>query len=92
VPEPIATPAQPGQLLTKGELDTTPSQQLTYRSGVGKLIHAVKWSRVDCLNAVQELARHMGAGNTAHIKALKRFMSYLLQTPERGGVLKNIWL
>jgi hypothetical protein len=86
--EPVATPAVPGQVLRKGELDTTPQQQFKYRSGVGKLIHSVKWSRVECLNAVRELARHMGTGNSEHIKAMKRCMSYMLQTPERGLVLK----
>jgi hypothetical protein len=85
---PLATPAAPGQVLRKGELDTTPHQQFTYRSGVGKLIHAVKWSRVECLNAVRELARHMGGGNSEHMKAMLRCMGYMLQTPKRGLVLK----
>jgi Reverse transcriptase (RNA-dependent DNA polymerase) len=86
--EPIGTPALPGKVLTKGELDTTPFDQFKFRSGVGKFIHLTKWSRPDILNATRELARHMGAANSTHIKAMKRTMAYLLQTPQRGLLIK----
>jgi hypothetical protein len=86
--EPIATPAVPGTVLTKGEIDTDPHQQFLYRSGVGKLIHAAKWSRVDCLNAIRELSRHTASGNSTHITAMKRCMAHMLQTKERGLLIK----
>jgi hypothetical protein len=86
--EPIATPAVPGTVLTKGEVDTNPHQQFLYRSGVGKLIHAAKWSRVDCLNAIRELSRHTASGNSTHITAMKRCMAHMLQTKERGLLIK----
>jgi hypothetical protein len=86
--EPIATPAVPGSTLSKGEPDTTPFQQFKYRSGVGKLIHLAKWSRPEILNAVRDLARHMSAPSTKHLQALDRCMAHVVQTPNRGLVLK----
>lgn len=86
--EVLATPAVPGQVLRKGETDIVPIQQFKYRSGVGKLIHTTKWSRVECLNAVRELARHMGSSTSVHVQAMHRCMSYMLQTPNRGLVLR----
>jgi Reverse transcriptase (RNA-dependent DNA polymerase) len=86
----IGTPAAPGTVLRLGAQDLTPYQQFTYRSGVGKLIHLTKWSRPDILNAVRELARYMGSCNSDHLEAMRRCMSYLLNTEKRGLVLKPI--
>jgi hypothetical protein len=84
----IATPAVPGSTLSKGEPDTTPFQQFKYHSGVGKLIHLAKWSRPEILNAVRDLARHMSTPSTNHLQALDRCMAHVVQTPNRGLVLK----
>ena len=84
----VGTPAIPGKVLTQGDPDLTTYQQFTYRSGTGKLIHLSKWSRPDILNAVRELARYMSTPTTKHVDAMMRCMSYVLNTPKRGLVLK----
>jgi hypothetical protein len=56
--------------------------------GVGKLIHRQKWSRPDISNETRDLARFMGCPHQSHMNALVRAMSYVVQTPERGLVLK----
>ena len=88
-PVPV-TPAEPGSVLMKARaneaVDT--KTQSVYRSGVGKLIHMMKWSRPDVLNAVRDLTRHMSVATLCHLKAMKRVMVYLTATPERGLTLK----
>jgi hypothetical protein len=44
-------------------------------------------SRPDIINATRDLDRFMSAPTSAHLQALKRNMSYVVQTPERGWVL-----
>ena len=46
-------------------------QPSVYQSGVGKLIHIMKWSRPDVLNALQDLMQHMSVATLCHIKAMK---------------------
>jgi hypothetical protein len=88
-PVPV-TPAEPGSVLMKARaneaVDT--KTQSVFRSGVGKLIHMMKWSRPDVLNAVRDLTRHMSVATLCHLKAMKRVMVYLTATPERGLTLK----
>ena len=63
--------------LSKGE-------QTHYRSGVGKLLHMMGWSRLEIYNAVRDLSRYMTAGATLeHVKAMERFMNYCLTTRDR---------
>ena len=54
------TPAEPGQVLLKCDEKNKMSDkdQTTYRSGVGKLLHMMRWSRPEILNAVRELSKH----------------------------------
>jgi hypothetical protein len=60
-----------------------------FRKGVGKLLHMMRWSRPDTLNAVRELSRNMTHATTTHImKALYRVMKYCVITKDRGLVLK----
>ena len=88
--KPPNTPANPGQFLVKGEEGTflKSEQQAKYRSGVGKLLHMMRWSRPDILNAVRELSRYMTAATPAHMQALLRVMKYCVGTPNRGWVLR----
>ena len=84
------TPTEPGSVLSMDE-DTKvvkESDQKTYRSGVGKLLHMMKWSRPEISNAVRELSRFMKAATLAHMKAMKRVMSYIIATPEQGLLLE----
>ena len=84
------TPATPGQFLVKGDDATNlkQEQQTKYRSGVGKLLHMMRWSRPEILNAVRELSRYMSGATPAHMKAMLRLMKYCTGTPERGWTLK----
>jgi len=85
--EPPRTPATPGEVLQKGE-PMEPEEQSKYRSGVGKLLHMMKWTRPEMLNAVRELSRFMMDASLAHMKAMYRAMSYALSTPNHGVMLK----
>jgi hypothetical protein len=65
--------------------DKLPDKLMTYyRSGVGKLIHLVRWTRPECWNPVRDLTRYMTAANGAHITAMHRVMKYLVSTKEKG--------
>ena len=65
-----------------------PEEHSRYRSGVGKLLHLAKWSRVDVLNRVRELSRFMTSPKKSHMKAMLRCMRYIVDTPDRGLLLK----
>ena len=82
-------PAIPGEVLQKGEPSdhVTPEEQTKYRSGVGKLLHMMKWTRPEILNAVRELSRFMTGATRAHMVALYCVMKYCVGTPNRGLLL-----
>ena len=84
------TPAEPGMvLMPRDEKDALSStQQTKYQSGVGKLLHMMRWSRPDILNATRELSRHMKKAANCHMMAMYRVMRYCVATPERGLFLK----
>jgi hypothetical protein len=87
--ERFTTPAAPGtalQVVPDGKV-IEPSRQSLYRKAVGKLLHVMRWSRPDILNATRETSRFMGGAVEAHNKALYRIMKYCVDTPERGLVL-----
>ena len=56
-----ATPAKPGNILTKGDPNSVvdAKTQTYFRSGVGKMIHMMQWSRPDICSAVHDLTKHM---------------------------------
>jgi len=84
------TPAEAGSILVKGKPEETMSEkhQEKYRSGTGKLLHMVKWSRPECLNSVRELSRFMKGNTMAHTSRMYRTMKYCLGKPSRGLTLK----
>jgi hypothetical protein len=84
------TPAVPGDVLQPCEKENqvTISDQRLFRKGVGKLLHMMRWSRPDILNAVRELSRFMSGPSIAHMKAMYRTMKYCVETPNRGLVLQ----
>jgi hypothetical protein len=84
------TPAEPGSILVKGEPNEylSSEEMKTYRSGVGKLLHMMRWTRPEILNAVRETSRFMSGAVEAHYVAMKRIMRYCVNTPERGLILK----
>ncbi len=82
------TPAAPGTVLRKpdkGNELLTPAKQTQYRSGVGKGMHMMQYSRPDTYNAVRDLARHMTT--QVHYDAMLRMMKYVDDTSDRGLVL-----
>jgi hypothetical protein len=87
-PTEAQTPAPAGEVLQKVEEVMSDQEQFKYRSGVGKLLHLMKWSRPEILNAVQELSRFMTGAAKAHVKAMYRVMNYCLDTPKCGLVLQ----
>jgi hypothetical protein len=90
-----AIPADGGQILTPCDVEdgVSPEEQTAYRSGTGKLLHMMRWSRPEILNSVRELSRNMQVASKAHMKAMYKTMRYCLATPLRGLLLKptRIW-
>jgi hypothetical protein len=84
------TPMEPGSVLVKvhegNELDMKAHK--TYRSGVGKLLHMMRWSRPDVLNITREMFMIMVVACQAHMKAMQRTMQYCLNTTNRGILLQ----
>ena len=83
------TPAVPGEVLQpcEEENQVSNSHHRMYRKGVGKLLHMMRWTRPEILNAVRELSRFMGGASWAHMKAMYRTMNYCVSTPNRGLIL-----
>jgi hypothetical protein len=54
--------------------------QRQYQSGVGKLLYLAKSSRPDIQNIKRELSRHFSKGKEASKKAMKRVMTYCVNT------------
>jgi hypothetical protein len=83
-------PGVPGSVLPaviEGE-ELGEKDMKTYRSGVGKLLYLVRWSRPEAWNAVQELTKFMSKASLAHLKAMYRTMKYMLGTPNRGKIFQ----
>jgi hypothetical protein len=72
------TPAEPGDILPFVDVaEMLPKNNMTYyRSGVGNLIHILRWSRPESWNAVRDLTRHMSKAVGRHITAMHRAMKY----------------
>ena len=84
------TPAKPGSILCMDK-DTEIMKewdQKIYGSGVGKLLHMMKSLRPEISNAVRELSIFMKMATLAHMKAMRRVMSYIIATPEQGLLLE----
>jgi len=92
-----ATLAPPGTVLEFNETDEQLSnkQQTQFRSGVGVLLHMVRYSRPDALNRVRELSRGMQKASVEGYKALMRVMSYVVATKDLGFTFRpdhpNSW-
>jgi hypothetical protein len=78
----VFTPAEQGKVLMKYDKGTElgGKEQTKYRSGVGKRLHMMRWSRPENYNAVRELSRFTTTcASDAHMKALKRVMEYCVK-------------
>jgi len=63
-------------------------QQSDYRKGTGILLHMMRWSRPEVLNAVRELSRHLKEGTKKHYKQMIRVMKYCKGKAKRGMFFK----
>jgi hypothetical protein len=86
------TPAIPGTALHKGRTEDAVNEKekelFAHRSGVWKLLHMMKWTRPEILNAVRELSRFMSGATQEHMKAMHRTLNCWFGTPSRGLSLK----
>ncbi|KAL7573927.1 hypothetical protein ACA910_001939 [Epithemia clementina (nom. ined.)] len=84
------TPSPPGEVLEPSapEEQLNHDEQKIFRSGVGKLLHLMKWSRPDILNSVRELSRFMKVARLQHLRTMLRCMKYCSDTAKRGRVLR----
>ena len=81
------TPGTPGLNIPKakeGDETLDAEDQSQCRSGVGLLLHLVKWSRPDIANATRELAKHMMKASPAAKKELLRVIKCVLDTEHLG--------
>ena len=64
-------------------------KRLTYfRSGIGKLLHMMIWSRPEIYNSGRDPSRHMKGCAIPHVKAMHRVMRYCVRYSKRGWTLK----
>jgi hypothetical protein len=72
----ITVPGVLGSVLGNTEGKLLDDDLFKYPSGMGKLLHLVKWIRPEIGNAVQELSCFMSGACTAHLKAMYHVMNY----------------
>ncbi len=85
------TPAIPGTVLKKPAEDRkvlSSKDQTILRSGIGNLMYHMQYFRLDIVQAVRDLARHMTCGDDTHMQAMLRYMQYLKCTKDAGLLLK----
>jgi hypothetical protein len=85
-------PAEAGQVMARAEdgEKITQEVQSTYMSGVGKLLHMMRWSRPEVLNAVRELSKHMTSATLSHLKAM--LLILIWQSPQVMSALPQTGL
>ena len=59
-------------------------QHKKYRKGVGKLVYLAHWTRLDILNVVRDLSRHVQCLGVEHYQAMLRCMTFCVNTKEVG--------
>jgi hypothetical protein len=89
-----STPVEPGSVLKKDGIDEDdlplpPEEQFRYRSATAILLHMMRWSHPEVMNAVQDCSRYMQSARRSHTKALNQIMMYSLGTPLRGLLLMS---
>ena len=58
--------------------------QNVYKSGFGKLLHIINWSRPYCLNIVRERSQFTEEVNYEHMVAMLITMKYCVKQSKRG--------
>jgi hypothetical protein len=77
-----------GDQLCKEDDMVFTDEQAIYWKGVGKLLHLMKYSRVDVLNHVRELSRFVSYPSKNHMDAMYWVMEYILNKKNCGLLLK----
>ena len=77
VDEERTIPAPAGDRLKQGDASENVGleAQSKYRSGVGKLLHMMCWSRWEIMNRVRELSRFMSGATPKHVDAMRQVMA-----------------
>jgi Reverse transcriptase (RNA-dependent DNA polymerase) len=83
----VKNPAVPGTVLQPSENKLSPEDLFTYCSGTGKLLHLMKWSRLEIANSVRELFCYMTGAGMSHMKVMYRVFNYCLNTSTCGMVI-----
>jgi hypothetical protein len=83
-----SVPAEPGSVLKKDGIDEDdltlpPEEQFRYRSATAVLLHMMRWSHPELMNAVRDFSCYMQSARRSHTKALSQIMMYCLGTPLR---------
>ena len=88
---PCNLPAPAGKELTSNGEPLSEEEKKVYRSGVGKLLFLMRYSRPDILNAVRELSKFMSDGATIdHRNMMRQTMNYVIHTKNRGLCLNPV--
>ena len=84
------TLAEPNTVLRRPESGgiLANKDQSKYQPGIGKMMHMMRWSRLDIYNATHDCARHVTLARKTHYNAMLSIMDYYVTTPERGFVRK----
>jgi hypothetical protein len=56
----------------------SPEDQARYRSATAVLLHMMRWSRAEVMNAVRDCSRYMQSARKSHNKALNRLTGFRL--------------
>jgi hypothetical protein len=81
------TPGTPGLNIVRPKTEeeqVSPEDQKLFRSGVGTLLHFIKYSRPDISNTVRELSKCMDKATPLAFKEMVRLMKFVLNTREFG--------
>ena len=62
-------------------------KQTKYRSGVGKLLHMMRWSKPSIYNATRECSRRMQTGSDEHYRSMLGIMKHCVGAQDEGLVL-----
>ena len=83
-------PAKPNIVLKRPESGKilANKDQSKYQSRIRKMMHMMRWSRLDKCNRTCNCMRHMMLASRTHYDTMVCIMDYCVTTPERGLVLK----
>jgi hypothetical protein len=72
----------------EGDDVLTPKDQTTLRSGVGKFMYQMQYSRPNIAQSEQDFTGYMTRGDLKTLEAMRGCMRYVLCTRDKGLLLK----